>query len=220
MKCQNCGTKDATTRFTQSINGQSSEYLLCSECAEKMGIGGIFSSFGSFGTFGSLDPFAQFAHPSSAGSLFGSLFGSMFGMPAPARSRSVTTCSKCGSTLAAIRERGTVGCADCYTVFSEQLMPTIDRIHKRTQHVGKLPPSVGRNTTAASAAQPAAKQPAASPTAPKTTQTAPKQAAAAPAPDKTAQIAALRQQLQQAVAKEEYELAAQLRDRIKVLEGK
>ena len=38
MKCQNCGKNNANVRYTQIINGEKKEFILCEECAEKLGI--------------------------------------------------------------------------------------------------------------------------------------------------------------------------------------
>ncbi|MBQ4313418.1 MAG: UvrB/UvrC motif-containing protein [Clostridia bacterium] len=126
MKCQNCGKNEANTHLKQNINGNISESYLCSECAEKLGYGGIFSGYGSFGNFGNLG-------------LFDSIFGSLLGGSgfASASLPSAVKCKKCGSTFGDISERGTVGCADCYDTFRERLAPSIERIHGRARHIGK-----------------------------------------------------------------------------------
>ena len=125
MKCQNCGKNDANTHLKQNINGNISESYLCSECAEKLGYGGIFGNFGSFGNFGNLGLF---------NGMFGSLLGGGF---ASSALPSAVKCKKCGSTFGDIAERGTVGCADCYDTFRERLAPSIERIHGRAHHIGK-----------------------------------------------------------------------------------
>ena len=38
MKCQNCGKNNANVKYTQIINGEKKEFILCEECAEKLGI--------------------------------------------------------------------------------------------------------------------------------------------------------------------------------------
>ena len=38
MKCQNCGKHEANVRYTEIINGEKKEYILCEECAESLGI--------------------------------------------------------------------------------------------------------------------------------------------------------------------------------------
>ncbi|MCH5187096.1 MAG: UvrB/UvrC motif-containing protein [Oscillospiraceae bacterium] len=38
MKCQKCNRNDANVHYTESINGETREFCLCSECAKEMGI--------------------------------------------------------------------------------------------------------------------------------------------------------------------------------------
>ncbi len=56
----------------------------------------------------------------------------------PARS-GASRCKSCGSTFGDIQNTGKVGCAHCYEVFNLELMPSIKRIHGNTSHVGKVP---------------------------------------------------------------------------------
>ncbi len=48
-------------------------------------------------------------------------------------------CHTCGCTLSHISEKGRVGCADCYEVFKNELLPYIKRVHGNTKHIGKTP---------------------------------------------------------------------------------
>ena len=186
MKCSRCNN-EATTHLHQNINGQVTEAWLCSECAEKMGIGGMFGSFGGFGDFSSLGS-------------FDSLLGSIFGGSSSARALpKQTRCSVCGSSFSDIAERGKVGCAECYDLFASQLRPTIERIHGRNTHAGKQP---GKVTPDAQSKQ-----------NDKT------EAAAGSKAETKETVASLRKELKKAVEHEEYEKAAQLRDRIRAMEG-
>ena len=49
MKCQNCGVRDASVRYSQNINGRKAEVCLCSECANELGILNNLSSGFDFG---------------------------------------------------------------------------------------------------------------------------------------------------------------------------
>ncbi len=48
-------------------------------------------------------------------------------------------CPSCGATLAEFRKTGLLGCADCYSVFREDLIPTVQFIQGRLRHTGKDP---------------------------------------------------------------------------------
>jgi len=194
MKCQHCGKNEVNVHLRQSINGQVSEYALCSECAEKLGVGGMFADFGSFGSFGSFGGMSLLD-----GFPFGGMFGSMLGGGAAKTLPQVRRCKLCGSSFDDIANRGKVGCAECYELFGDRLAPSIERMHNRAKHVGKLPGKPAAAAPAAPVSEPAAKK------------------EAAPQADT---IESLRARLQQAVAKEEYEQAAVLRDRIKEMENK
>lgn len=221
MKCQNCGKNNATTHVRQSINGQNSEYWLCPECAEKAGLGGMFSAFDSFMPFGSFAGFGMSAFES----LLGSMFGTGKGMSAGAGLPSAVKCSGCGSTLSDIAKKGMVGCAECYETFGDSLAASIERMHGRTQHTGKLPGSVSRGDGQKKQAG-ASNAAEASPLgfrrgARAAERTNAADAQARPAPEKNAlQIEQLRAELKHAVEAEEYEKAAVLRDKIKELEAK
>ncbi len=56
-----------------------------------------------------------------------------------------TRCPVCGTTLSEISRTGKIGCPECYHTFSAALMPSIQRIHGKTQHTGKVPHSAGTN---------------------------------------------------------------------------
>lgn len=190
MKCQHCGKNEANVHLRQSVNGQVSEQMLCSQCAEKLGVGGMFADFGSFGSFGGMSLLEGFP--------FGGMLGSMLGGSAPKTLPQTTRCKLCGSGFDDIAKRGKVGCAECYELFADRLEPSIERIHNRARHIGKLP---GK---AAAPASPVGAKPAGT-------------QQAAPAAES---VESLRAQLRAAVEKEEYERAAVLRDRIKEMESK
>jgi len=53
-------------------------------------------------------------------------------------------CPTCGLTWNMFREKGLLGCPDCYDAFDEQLTPLLSRAHEgATHHVGKSPSRAG-----------------------------------------------------------------------------
>jgi protein arginine kinase activator len=101
-------------------------------------------------------------------------------------------CPACGGTMDDFRQTGRLGCAHCYLTFEPHLRDLLRRLHGSTQHVGEryaAPPAAGSAEAAG---------------------------AAGAAPD--TRVSVLKEQLKRAVEAEDFELAAELRDRLKVLE--
>ncbi len=172
MKCQKCNKNEANTHVKRVINGEFEEYHLCSECAKEMGYSNVFSDISS-----------SFADD------FNSLFGSFFENALPARTQA-TRCETCGTTYNDIARSGMMGCADCYDVFSDRIMPTIRRIHGNTSHMGK-------NSLSYKKVEAVEKEPE----------------------TKDDELTKLKAQLDEAVKNQEFETAAVLRDRIKEKEN-
>ena len=119
MLCQNCNKNEATTHIKRIVNGEAMESHLCADCAKTLGYDDIFDSFnlrlpGLFSAFFSDTPFALTA-------------------------AKTTRCDNCGSSFNDIVNSGAVGCAHCYEVFRDKLMPSVQRIHGRVSHVGRKP---------------------------------------------------------------------------------
>ncbi len=159
MLCQSCEKRQATTHIKTILNGELKEFSLCPECAAKLGYGSFFGNFGF-----DLDK------------LFGS-FMEGFG-----ETKNSKRCKFCGSSFEDIAKSGKVGCAQCYDEFYEELLPSIQRIHGRTSHAGKLARSAGAEVRIRN------------------------------------EMAKCRNELEQAVKAQEFEKAAELRDRIRELE--
>lgn len=163
MLCQSCSKNQATTHIKTMINGELREYLLCPECAKKLGYGSLLNGFGP-----------------NLGSFLGSFLGeNASGNPAG----EVERCKGCGSSFAEIAKTGEVGCAECYQTFYERMIPSIQRIHGNTTHNGKLAASAGAGARL------------------------------------KGELEQFRAQLKEAIEKQEFEKAAELRDRIRDLEG-
>lgn len=117
MLCQNCGKHEATTHIKSVVNGEYTQLHLCTGCAGKLGYGDVFSGFG-------FD--------------LGDFFGNFFSKPKTMVSSAKTErCEKCGMSFEEIVKSGKIGCAGCYEKFYEMLLPSVQRIHGKTQHNGK-----------------------------------------------------------------------------------
>ena len=119
MLCENCKKNVATTYLKQTINGKTNEVFLCSECANKFGLGDNHQSMMSAFGFDSILP-KYFSRSKDLQEL---------------------RCPTCGIPFSEISRNGKVGCADCYTTFSDRLMPALNRMHGNKKHAGKIPSS-------------------------------------------------------------------------------
>lgn len=162
MICQHCQKHPATTHIKRTVNGKTTEMYVCSECAAKQG----------------LDMFSG-----SAAMDVGNLFGGLFAAPSLRDPDERERCTSCQKSFREIVQSGIVGCPDCYIQFYERLQPSIQRIHGKTTHVGKIA------------------------------------ACGSPQIRKKRELAHLKEELTKALALQEYERCAQLRDQIKELEG-
>lgn len=119
MLCQSCGKNTATNRVKTIINGALSEYALCPECAGKLGYADLFGDWG-------FD--------------FGTILGNMF-QKNEKETVQAAQCDYCGASFEEIVKTGKVGCAECYKLFYNRLIPSIRRIHGNAVHQGKKPGS-------------------------------------------------------------------------------
>lgn len=160
MLCQKCGKNQATTYFQQTINGKTSAVQLCSSCAAEMGIGNMFNH-------------------SVMSDMFSEFLTNTFNTPTVSTDK---VCKKCSSSITEIMNSGKVGCDECYQVFNQELLPSIENIHSKSTHIGKISVSADSKVK------------------------------------KKAELEQLKSDLNEAVQKQEFENAAKLRDRIKLIE--
>jgi protein arginine kinase activator len=115
-----------------------------------------------------------------------------FGKNIEGKEPSKIKCSNCNLSYEDFKKIGRLGCSNCYSSFSKYLTPLLKRIHGFSVHVGKIPEG-------AAEIKPVEK----------------------PEPKKTrTDLQDLKNRLQEAIKSENFEEAAELRDRIKVLEEK
>ncbi|MBQ8310616.1 MAG: UvrB/UvrC motif-containing protein [Clostridia bacterium] len=129
MLCEKCKKRTATVFYNENINGKTRAYSLCGECAAKLREKGDLQDITSMiGTFA--DPFSE---------LHDNLFGGFFGLPTQMSVPAEKKCGTCGCSYSDIARDGRVGCAECYTVFSNELSRMIQSVHGTTTHTGKIP---------------------------------------------------------------------------------
>lgn len=160
MLCQNCNKNEANMHMKRILGGRATEVHLCSDCARSLGYGEAFSDFGvGFGDF--LSDFLL-KNESQVSSM---------------------RCHTCGKSFEEIAEDGKMGCADCYAVFYDKLLPSLRKLHGKTSHIGKQPLKSAQNR-------------------------------------ENDMLAALKMQLEKAVAEQNFELAVKIRDKINSLSMK
>ncbi len=112
MLCQHCQKNPSSTLVQKSVNGSTQTLYLCKECASKINLS-LFAGW-------ELDPF----------------WGQVLSTPV-SPSSNPTRCNGCGHSFREIVSIGHAVCPQCYTTFYDQLLPSIERIHGKTNHVGK-----------------------------------------------------------------------------------
>ena len=114
MLCDKCKKNTATTYVKHTVNGVTNEMHLCGECAASQGVNGTL------------------------GFDFTDFWGSMFAEPTKRMREDAVRCADCGRSFREIASAGKPGCPTCYSTFYDRLLPSIQRIHGKTQHTGKV----------------------------------------------------------------------------------
>lgn len=127
MKCQKCNKNEATTHYTQIINGKKTEYYLCEDCADiNEETAGLKSTFD--------DDFENF---------FSGFFGNhFFGQPDYFETTN-DVCKVCKMSFDEFLNTGRLGCSHCYEAFASRLLNPLKQIHGRAEHTGKIPSRMG-----------------------------------------------------------------------------
>lgn len=121
MLCQRCQMNQATVLYHQIINGEKTEYHLCSQCASQMNMSISFDNMFK----GFLDGFvSSISH------------GEEIMLDS-------TSCPNCGFTFNDIKTSGKLGCSECYHTFSKRLDSILKNIQANNTHCGKFPKKSG-----------------------------------------------------------------------------
>jgi protein arginine kinase activator len=171
MLCENCNEREARVFVRQLIGAQSVEMHLCEVCAREKGIGVVDGGPDlSLATLlrGLVDSGAQPLEESKS-------------------------CPRCGLSLSQLKKDGRLGCADCATVFAQEIGQLLARQGSKPEHRGKLP--LAATAARGEAGNPTAGNPAANAEAERS----------------------LRERLRRAIEVEDYEAAARLRDELRAL---
>lgn len=121
--------------------------------------------------------------------------------------KNVKSCPECGLTYEDFRKFGRLGCAQCYEAFSENLEGLLKKIHGSNKHLGKKVKGATAKSSSKSSKS-------------KAKATEASEAKEGPSADTHGNdLENLKQQLKQAIEHEDFEQAAQLRDKIREYES-
>lgn len=114
---------------------------------------------------------------------------------APQIAQAGSICAACGSTFAEFKALGLLGCPECYKAFESLLGPLLERAQDGgLHHVGKVPRAALERSRRGGAGE---------------------SAILGSAVERAKRVESLRRALEEAVAGEQYERAAQLRDELR-----
>jgi protein arginine kinase activator len=202
MLCQICQKNVANVHFTQIVNSKKIELYLCEQCAKEKGQLNIGSPFGMADFFAGLMGFGENAAAHNQAQL-------------------EQHCKTCGMSYEDFQKTGKLGCGDCYKLFGDKMKPVLKRLHGNLGHTGKMPSrfNVKADETKASDLKAAETKKTAVRTYTADETGAPN-GAASKETSETLELEHLREMLNKCIKSEEYEKAAELRDRIREIESR
>ena len=121
MLCERCEKKTATVYYTDIQEGKLTQYHLCKDCAQEMGI--------------------SHSAPSQEFPISNFLAGMLEEVDSDEALSPGSHCETCGLAYSEFKELGKLGCSSCYASFSPSLKHLLRRIHGSNQHEGKVPSS-------------------------------------------------------------------------------
>lgn len=121
MLCDNCKKKEATVHLTQVAENKVNKLHLCDKCAEESG----FDLDGSMSMSEILEGLG--------------IKGSVSEQDSSRRPEPRGPCPRCGLTRTKLKEKGRLGCPQCYETFEDDMLPLIESIHNSCEHTGKTP---------------------------------------------------------------------------------
>ena len=219
MLCEICHTREANITYTEIINGQKREQHLCQVCAGEQTLA-ITGKLGNEISIGSI--------------LSGILQNYAKGLAA--KSANEPVCQRCGMTASNLIKDGRLGCPECYNAFSMILEKNLKTVQGAVEHHGKVPANASKIDirpaefavrTAAEVMNAATEEIVRQNEAIKKAKKSPKAKSLSEKAEKplhTSKDAATRiedykKQLSAALAEENYEEAARLRDLIHAVEA-
>lgn len=127
MLCDKCKKNEAKVYYTEIVNDEKSEQHLCEDCAMEV------TSFQMGNTFMKNDI--------TLGNLLSTILGNYYNTESKGKSQEHTepSCSTCGLTYKELMKTGRFGCSHCYENFAQILDKSIMNIQGSNRHAGKKP---------------------------------------------------------------------------------
>lgn len=199
MLCERCKIREATIQYTEVVNGVKTEHNFCAQCASEL-------DFGQYSTI--------FDGDFPLGKLLSSLLG--VGGSSEDEKMNHVVCPACHTTYGEFVKNSRFGCPECYEVFDLLISEKIKQIQGSNSHKGKKPKyqplmRYGR-LLKENGTEDTRQEAAAAGTKAETDGKENKSSRAA-------RLAVLNREREAAVAREDYEAAARLRDEIKELKA-
>lgn len=200
MLCERCKIREANIQYTEVINGIKTEHNLCAQCAKELDFGPYSAIFdGDF----------------PLGKLLSGLLG--IGEDHKEEKMHQVVCPTCKTSYEEFVKNSRFGCPDCYGVFDLLISDNIKQLQGSDSHTGKRP----RYRAAEDGTQEPVGESRAKSAALEGDDVLPEETGgdvpAKAEQNVEEQIRVLKTRLQEALAREEYETAAQCRDKIKEL---
>jgi protein arginine kinase activator len=111
--CELCQKKPASLHYTEIADRKVSKLFICRQCAEQRGL--------------LEEPEVE------------ELMSSISKQAPDSAEEERPPCPRCGLDFEVFRQRGRLGCPECYDAFREELVAILREIHKQVQHTGKHP---------------------------------------------------------------------------------
>lgn len=123
MLCDVCHAKPAKVFLTEIVNGQKREQHLCEDCAQE-------------------NPILQFkdklGKDLSISDILSGILSNYAKNLAPANAKDVV-CERCGMSLSQMIAKGRLGCPECYNAFAEVIDKNLKTVQGAIAHQGKEP---------------------------------------------------------------------------------
>lgn len=123
MLCERCKIREANIQYTEVINGVKKEHHFCAQCAKEM----------DFGPYSAI-----FDGEMPLGKLLSGLLGIEENSQGPDKLHQVV-CPSCRTSYDEFVRDSRFGCADCYSVFGPLMEDSIKQLQGSLIHTGKTP---------------------------------------------------------------------------------